>query len=815
MRTRWFSAATIALLIIAVLGCSGKSETPLTPASIPDSIAGAAHSNAPATLLWGYFEIYMDIPTATVTAVEDRTAMFAANVVNFLNGKATSLGFHINGTNVTADYVDVDIDVSITHPFPGMPQYNGYDVRGVFMGDGSDNLIYNPYVIYPVLGTDQFMPADPVDGFGGPDGYTRWFNLPEFSFGGAPLFQYTQGKLATPGFAGSATLNPYRYYSDGLGATDDVWTWLNAHPDQHGQFSSGATNTRNYYLRFPNSTGIKYGYAVVANWESEDVHPSNAPEAVAASVVVTPDIYFESPTAKGGDLILDAGLYNWSSQPAKIFVESTVLTAPHQFTPSEMIPTGGGLDYSTYHAEIPADKITGTTGNEFWVIAECGDADYTNPYGVPNYADTEKLAAFFRYDLPVAGTVFCKDLMPVVDTLNGKSKVVAVTKPYTGWIIKGDMFEDGTPGVAVNDGTSDIALATNVDWVDINTLTFDLDLTDVPMGTYDIVVINGCGEKKRATVVDMLTILRHVYVVGTPNIDVVTGNPTPTDIAIDPSSDQVAISYNNTWRRWSNDYTVSSSPPYVSWSSMKIVCWDATSTFMWYAHPYPPFMNQALCWSWCDWTGFQQPHSLWQPGAGNRMTDIANLQGTEQDWGLYDWKTWETTSGSGPQLLACFMSASGLDNFNYNSMLGAPFYNGQGTTGVVMENVRAIDLAPYSGSGYPYFYLLEYLPDSNTGVVETYIQTGAYQGVSFGEGIFNDPLDLTTDSIGNIYVLDKDSTGKAVIWAFDPAGILIGTSEPCPPEEISGSPLRMDAHVSKDPDEVHVLHTLGVTRFAM
>jgi len=74
------------------------------------------------------------------------------------------------------------------------------------MGDGSGALKYNPELKYAVLGTDQYMLPDSVDGFGGPDGYTRWFNLPEFSTGGMPMFQYTKGKMASSKFAGTATL---------------------------------------------------------------------------------------------------------------------------------------------------------------------------------------------------------------------------------------------------------------------------------------------------------------------------------------------------------------------------------------------------------------------------------------------------------------------------------------------------------------------------------------------------------------------------------------------------------------------------------
>jgi hypothetical protein len=197
------------------------------------------------THLWGYYDVYIDVPTQTVDAILNRDAMFTANVVNFINGKPANLSFHINDTPVTAEYVDVDIDVTINHPFPGLTQYNGYDVRGIFMGDGSASLEYNPDLIYPVPGFDQLMLADPDDGFGGPDGYTRWFNITEFSTGGMPLFQYTKGKMASPGFAGTSTLNPYRYYADGLGTTDDLWTWMSAHADQHGVFASGASNTRN------------------------------------------------------------------------------------------------------------------------------------------------------------------------------------------------------------------------------------------------------------------------------------------------------------------------------------------------------------------------------------------------------------------------------------------------------------------------------------------------------------------------------------------------------------------------------------------
>jgi hypothetical protein len=408
------------LLILLIAGCAAliagcsKAYNPATPDVNNPKVTDVSSSQSGSqTHLWGYYDVNIDIPTQTATAVPVRGAMYTANVVTFMNQNPTNLGFHVNKTPVGSDYIDVDIDVTIKHPFPGLPGYNGYDVRGIFMGDGIETLQYNPELMIASIESDQTMLPDPADGFGGPDGYTRWFNKTEFSGAASPLFQYTQGKVASPGFNGTATLCPYKYFTDGLQKNQDVWSWLKDNSLVHGIFSSGNSITRNYYIRFPNSKGIRFGYAVIANWEGTEpeFHPSNAPEAVTCSVTNNSDLYYVDPTHNGGNLKLDISLWDWDSTISagvmddyKVIIESTVLSAPHQFTPSEMTPIGGGDHYSTYHVEIPANNVNSLTGNKFWVIAECADEDYTNPFDVPNLANTDKLASFFRYDLTVANT---------------------------------------------------------------------------------------------------------------------------------------------------------------------------------------------------------------------------------------------------------------------------------------------------------------------------------------------------------------------------------------------------------------------------
>jgi len=445
------------------MGCSGGKVNPLTPTN---DLAGNAAINATQTHLWGYYDVYIDIPTQTATAVPNRGAMFSANVVQFVNSPVSNLSFLINGTPVDPAFVDVDIDVSITHPFSGLTMYNGYDVRGIFIGNGTPTLKYDtPDLKYAGHKgtTDQEMydyaltTGDPGK-YGNPDGYTRWFNPTEFGTTG--LFGYTKGAVATPAYSGTATLNPYKYFADQLGVADNAYTFLTTSAG-HGVFTAGVTNKRNYYLRFPNSVGIKFNYAIVANWKGEAPadHPANTPEACALSVKVTPDIWWTSATSKGGDLIVDMSFpKQWGATPSTIYIESTVLNNPYQLSTFEMTPIGGGAAFSTYHAEVAANNITGnssTVNHEFWVIAQYNNYDYKNTFGVTNLAGDDKLAAFFRYDLYVSPIQY--DKLPICD--------LVITSPT--------MPTGGLFGASV---TFDASASTDPDPGETATLVFTWDL---------------------------------------------------------------------------------------------------------------------------------------------------------------------------------------------------------------------------------------------------------------------------------------------------------------------------------------------------
>lgn len=484
--------AAMALCVFAMMGCSGNGGNPVTPNDAGTGLTAGTptHGGQSQTHLWGYWDVTIDVENMTVEAVPSRTAMFYANVVQFINGRPPGLTFAILETPIGPDYTDVDIDVSLIHPLPGLPQYDGYDVRGIFIGDGSMSMDYGSGINYADMAVDQVMLPDPDDGIGGPDGYTRWWNPMEFTYSG-PV-GYTHGDLATPGYMGSAIINAYKYFADGLGPEDDYFEWLTDNTDTFGVFTSGMTNTRNYYLRFPDAKGVTYGYAVVAQWDGEELddHPAPAHEAMGCTAEQFDNLYYFDGDG-GGSIILDISVFGWEGQPSAMWLESTVLSAAYEFDGIDMTPTGGDEWVSTYHVDIPADNVNSELGNEFWVICEAGAYTYTYEFTPPGGAPDATLAAFFRFPLFVGNVAPCPQVTPT--DCDPGSNMAGQTVELTITVDPAEL-EDGDDLAASlqMSGQEDI-VGTDVTFVDTATLTGSFDLTDAEPGLWNIEVINGCN----------------------------------------------------------------------------------------------------------------------------------------------------------------------------------------------------------------------------------------------------------------------------------------------------------------------------------
>jgi len=436
---------SVSVTIVAA-GCASGGGTETNPLAPSGSVTRETATSE--IHLWGYYDIEIDAEAGTVEILPARQAMFTCNVVTFLNANPAYLGIGINKVVHGDTWVGIGLDVSIAHPFPGLPKYDGYDVRGVFMGDGSLVMGSNEDLIIAELGTDQYMLADPVDpDIGQPDGYTRWFNAPEFdpTYATMPLFAATPGLLATKEYCPGATLNPYKYFADDLASTEDVFPWLTYSYELNGRFSSGNTATRYYYLRFPESKGIKFGYAILANWAGPDVHPANTPEAVAANVEVEDNLWFVDHDNWGGKLIMDISIFDWFSEiengvmeDYNLLIESNLLDDPYVLTENEMAPVGGTEQYSTFHVEIYPDIITGPDYQEVFILAEYPESDYQNDFGVPNLAYTDPVTTVFRYWLFIADEPTNFD--PVCDLVIDSSTPM----PASGWDVGVPVTFDAT-----------------------------------------------------------------------------------------------------------------------------------------------------------------------------------------------------------------------------------------------------------------------------------------------------------------------------------------------------------------------------------
>lgn len=213
----------------------------------------------------------------------------------------------------------------------------------------------------------------------------------------------------------------------------------------------------------------------------------------------------------------------------------------------------------------------------------------------------------------------------------------------------------------------------------------------------------------------------------------------------------------------------------------------------------PPRFN---AFSYANWNGTLSGYSYPSGGDHWGLMAIANLQGPDKHiWALYDESNvsqFRWCLSTGPQMMTYYTP-------------GGSFYGGSGTTGVVPGDVLAMDLAVYSGSGYIHAYILE----NGTGNVsiEKWVIPGTTYVSSIGGTELDNPIDLSVDANGYIYVLNDSLTGDPEIWMYDSDGNIVGSSGPIGSSVMPGAPLRLDVHLYASPDEVHVLWQWGVTRF--
>jgi len=378
--------AACLLLILAIIGCS-RSGSPVTPtdtaAGGPDVQTGVRDDSAYA-MSWGVWDVSMESP-GSFEIVPLRAAQYTLNVAYFLQppaGKTSNMNVTIVDDHSLFTTGRVVIDVVLKHPFPAYSEYAGFDVLGVFIHNGQRIARHSSAVRYASPGTDAIL----INA----DGYTRWMNPVEFTAPG--LGGYLEGALGTKKIHWTATINPYKYFCDDLSATESIADHYSSSQmvNNRGVFRAGRTNTRRYDLKFPMSGGypqVKFQYAVVASWlEPNHVPPTSVPGDFPPGANITEPFflrmetdgttaYWNSPTDKGGDLLLTLEVFdqgarlspgNVETQISKIIVES-----PSGFIlGSNNMLTFGSADWST---------SPGSTTLSQRFVLDCGAVDPNGP----------------------------------------------------------------------------------------------------------------------------------------------------------------------------------------------------------------------------------------------------------------------------------------------------------------------------------------------------------------------------------------------------------------------------------------------------
>ncbi len=392
------------LVLLVMVSCSGTGSVPTVPVSDLTNTTSAVPADGN-TQLWGLWDIYIDPDNGSIDAVPIRGASFTANVNRFVDGPPVNVILDIVEVIPDPEGIRIDINIGIQHPFPGLERFTGFDVLGVFMGNGNG--------AYP--GPDEFPISIEMDQrMLNPDGFTRWMNATEFSGLAMPMLGYVEGGLGTTDYVPTAILNPYKYFTDGLGTEMDAFDHVTLMSGDRGSFRPSSVNYRRFELYFPFMTSVVFQYAVIARWEPNvndpdppgdlnDFPPSaNAPEAVVTRFADNSTAWYVNDTSFGGDIILDITPVDfhkpdlWDDEYA-IYCYSDAWTGGF---PVIMTPTYTGDITFTFHAEIPVELLQSNDDLPVWVEIRYPDKDYSNDLGVPVPVDGA-LAGYFRVMVPI------------------------------------------------------------------------------------------------------------------------------------------------------------------------------------------------------------------------------------------------------------------------------------------------------------------------------------------------------------------------------------------------------------------------------
>ncbi len=365
MIRNFFGIGTFAVMltVLIVSGCnstgnSSSSNSVTSPRiTSPGSFSETRSDSSGQHALWGFWWIHVDPGSDSFEIVPSREPAIHANVRKFLDdGEPCSDCIQITNITINPDG-SRSVDIQLTHPWPGLDTFTGFDVRAIVMWNGSE--------LWTESGLLTQAP-DSTDGYVyNADGYTTMFNPTDFPQGSdIPIFTYSQGKFATP-IPPNSTLNPYiDYYTD----------------ENRHMFRSGQSVTRTWEMRFPTGGPFMLGYAVDSSWEFPNPNPpENLPDDFSLTAN-KPEPYRLSVGQKellgevtGSETDIEVTVWDWQNNPGGVWIECPDLWSGKK---NDMM-VAYGPEYVIFY--IPIQNETGATEGTYRALIAARDTSTSPP----------------------------------------------------------------------------------------------------------------------------------------------------------------------------------------------------------------------------------------------------------------------------------------------------------------------------------------------------------------------------------------------------------------------------------------------------
>jgi hypothetical protein len=255
----------LVFIVILLLGCSQSATVPDSDQLEPPKLANGETYR----WNWGIHTIVFSDDYSQVDVIAERGLDLHINVNKFVEGPPCPNCLKI-GKPHGSGYGSIKLPVILSHPFPGHPEWTGFDVRGIAvfkattyywtMEGGIGEGIGSPWLMDDPL----FYYSDPDAGGAAVlnnDGYTFYLN-PLLIYEDRPYLNYSKGKKAV-GDSPDCTINPYLLFSDG---------------SPRRMFKTKDVIQRIYDIKPPESPfPFEFGYVVSACWAQPDKVPVTDP----------------------------------------------------------------------------------------------------------------------------------------------------------------------------------------------------------------------------------------------------------------------------------------------------------------------------------------------------------------------------------------------------------------------------------------------------------------------------------------------------------------------------------------------------------